>query len=147
MPKTSRFDEHLIVVVDDPATSTGQDRGRVLGQQFHLHGQTIGKKQVVLTHKLDELATRHFEAPRPVRMQVGYPGGSFKETDPRIAKRFDDFYAAVGRILISDHDFNALMRLLQHRVQTRFEVTFAVQDGYNNGDQGRLTQEISDRIR
>lgn len=147
MTKAPCFDEHFIVVVDNSATSTGQDRGRVLGQEFQLHGKTIGKKQIVLTHKLDEFAARHFEAPRPVRMQVDDPGRSFKQTDPWITKGFDDFHAAVRRVLIRDDDFNALMRLLQHRVQARFEMTFAVKDGYNHGDQGRLTQEISDRIR
>jgi hypothetical protein len=111
MTKASRLDEHLVVVVDDPATTAYQDGVWMLAQELHLDGQAARKEQVILTHEFDELASRSLYTSSPVAMQVERFGGLWEESYPWISKGSDDLDASVCRGLIGDHGLDALIRL------------------------------------
>jgi len=136
IPETSCLDEDLVVIVNYPTTTTYEGCFWMLAQKVHLYRQALGKQQIILTHELDKLSSRGAYPSRPVGMEVQWLGMRWEKSDPCVTKRSDDLDASVRRGLIGNHDLDVLVRLPYDGVQAGFEVSFTVENGNDDRDQG-----------
>jgi len=104
MAKASRFDEHLVIIVNDPTTAACQHGVGMLHEEPYLNRQAVRKEKVILTDNLDELARRSLYPSTPVGRKIKRFGGFWEEANPRIGEGPDNLDTPVCRILIGDHD-------------------------------------------